>query len=963
MTVSGSIDSLLSHPSTFDQSVLLNHTNVMTSTLEVDDMDDAIEDLLRLITQHELAYYTSTNSQIYLNVHLSNPDHFVILSFILNGIFYQSYQFEDGSDSENLILEVNSGAVPGHRLFTIDAIKYVDGTEIKDVLFQGNDTIEIGVQYEVVPSSNLSIHRLYQTSCEALINIEDPYDLIIESGNILKWVVYDGQSVIKADDLHLGTNTMSMDGLMINQTYQYAVFTIIDLLDGNQKQITKLASGEFQTLDAISLNTTDITQTSIDFSLNEMDIENVGSIQSVKLYHDTVLVEQLPILENYHVINLFSDTTYTIEIDYEYLMDQAGGPWSYIKLIDITTIAKAKPIVEVSALSSTTTSITFDLNDLDPDLTTTSWLYEVFLDGTQIHDYVLDDSHNLSNLLPHRVYDVNIIFHYDLNDGEGIQTDRVTFSYPTLALPISITHINTMNVFGLKVGDSLQLHMDITNPQGVLIDSLVIHDQVISVMEGSTPTFAMVQFVPDYQGGLYDVDVHSFSYTFGDYKLTQNIIEHVTHIVPILGSLNIIEFHAQEGNLVGLDNLDPQLWIELEDDNLYVISSLTVVYGPTNTQVILSSADITMMDNHTLGIPSLYTVRGSYPTNIVSITYGFEGFSPLIVSSNTSLNVLVLNSLSIHQLLTRQDMTSMESGYRYQLMNDIDLSDAPWLPLALNYVFIDGGGYQLQHMTISLSTTTTDPVYSGLFSTFSGVIKNLHMTNLSINISTKGDVYVGGMIGRYMRYTQIERCSLQGTIVVQSTKNVHVGGVLGYTNSNPYYLFMQDIYTHITFNIPTALNGYIGGVIGSVASILSTYQFYHVERIFAHSVIAATLGSIGQIGGILGSPGASMMDQLIARYAFVSGQMAIQYVGSDIRNVQVGPFVGSFYDQVSNLYSSHSYSIILNNQNVLFSDATRATLSMENDSQFYTNMLKFDPSVWKLNDLNYLNGIHPNLIR
>ena len=88
-------------------------------------------------------YYAQPNEDIYIYVHISNPDGFEILSFTLNGVKYSTYMFEEGSDLETLILKYNVGKEEGVQQYTIDAIKYVDGEKIKDVRMDGDRTIEV----------------------------------------------------------------------------------------------------------------------------------------------------------------------------------------------------------------------------------------------------------------------------------------------------------------------------------------------------------------------------------------------------------------------------------------------------------------------------------------------------------------------------------------------------------------------------------------------------------------------------------------------------------------------------------------------------------------------------------------------------------------------------------------------------------------------------------------------------
>ncbi|MBE6620846.1 MAG: leucine-rich repeat domain-containing protein [Ruminococcaceae bacterium] len=93
-------------------------------------------------------YYALKNEDIYIHIHLSNPDEFEILSFTLNGKKYSSNMFEYGSDLQTLILKYNVGDVDGLQEYTIDAIKYVDNEKIKNVRMEGDKTVKVFVNDE-----------------------------------------------------------------------------------------------------------------------------------------------------------------------------------------------------------------------------------------------------------------------------------------------------------------------------------------------------------------------------------------------------------------------------------------------------------------------------------------------------------------------------------------------------------------------------------------------------------------------------------------------------------------------------------------------------------------------------------------------------------------------------------------------------------------------------------------------
>ena len=90
-------------------------------------------------------YYALKNEDIYIHIHIDNPDGFEIVSFTLNGVKYTNYMFEPGSDLETLILKYNVGDVDGLQEYTIDAIKYIDGEAIKDVRMKGDKTVKVYV--------------------------------------------------------------------------------------------------------------------------------------------------------------------------------------------------------------------------------------------------------------------------------------------------------------------------------------------------------------------------------------------------------------------------------------------------------------------------------------------------------------------------------------------------------------------------------------------------------------------------------------------------------------------------------------------------------------------------------------------------------------------------------------------------------------------------------------------------
>lgn len=125
----------------------------------------------------------------------------------------------------------------------------------------------------------------------------------------------------------------------------------------------------------------------------------------------------------------------------------------------------------------------------------------------------------------------------------------------------------------------------------------------------------------------------------------------------------------------------------------------------------------------------------------------------------------------------------------YILMNDIDLSQtAPggewdfgngWKPIEKFSGILDGNGYRIMNMTI-YGTSDKDTYYGLIGYTSDGVIKNLGLVNININIdniNTYNGLCIGGIAG-YSPSTTIMNCFVTGTITSQSNIE-YVGGIVG----------------------------------------------------------------------------------------------------------------------------------------------------------------------------------------
>ncbi|MCB9498496.1 MAG: hypothetical protein H6687_01220 [Bacillales bacterium] len=389
-----------------------NATDVIIPSISVDTTDD-------------VSYYANLNEDIYITVHINNPENYVILRFTLNGTVYQSYQFEDGSDSENLVLKVNSGSNCGIAEYTIDSIKYIDDSdnETKDVdMTDGNQTVKVGIEYDHVPFVSVSDITIGTSSFSASVFVTDVYDIVDYENSKINLYLYDGESVVNTIALVKGENTINIDSLEMGKKYEYCIISVYDKLDGNGEQKVVLKDNYFTTSDAYKLLDVTSDKTSISFDYSKEG--DLGSLVSVYLLKDGEVVQE--IADDSKVFNsLLSNNEYELRLYYDYSI----GETSYTQYVscEISTLSKIAPTLSVSVSDETQTSFKYTVSRTDPDSILSISKIELLHEGDEAVS--LDQSTSLvSSLLSNNSYTVKITYTYDLNDGEGVHTETETIS-------------------------------------------------------------------------------------------------------------------------------------------------------------------------------------------------------------------------------------------------------------------------------------------------------------------------------------------------------------------------------------------------------------------------------------------------------------------------------------------------------------------------------------------------------
>ncbi len=439
-------------------------------------IDEIAKDSLVVEGTAEKIYYAQPNQDIYITVHVSNPDNFEILSFTLNGKVYSSYMFEDGSDMENLILKYNVGDVEGMVEYTIDAIKYVDGTEIKDVVMAGDKTVQCGVYSENQPTAEVMSEVIGINKLTFTAKVTDPLNLIAERGGKAVAILSNGEEMIAQTPLTVGEdNTVVFENLLTDTDYEYAIVAIYDSLNGDGIVPIVLYSQTIHTHGVVAFDSVTVTQSGVTFAYVWNDAFENKVLTSAALYKGKEKVQELA-LDATSVDGLLSNSAYSIVITYE------NKGKSETVTLDFTTQEKAVPTLSIKAGEVTQSSLAFDLAYTDTDSVGAISKIELLHgeDEPIVSENV--DVRSFENLLSNNEYTVHVTVTYDLNDGTGEHSFTETLTKKTKAKALPTVKFSEMNA----TKHALTGRYDITDLDGVLLDKTVALYQGENVVATTT---------------------------------------------------------------------------------------------------------------------------------------------------------------------------------------------------------------------------------------------------------------------------------------------------------------------------------------------------------------------------------------------------------------------------------------------------------------------------------------------
>ena len=445
---------------------------------DVPTMEEVAESTLQVVGAEKDIYYADQNETIYITIKIENPDSFEILSFTLNGQKYSNYMFEDGSDLEHLILKLNVGNAEGIVDYTIDAIKYVDGTEIKDVRMDGDRTVKAGVRRDNLLVTTVTNEDVTMTSISFDVSITDTTALIEKSGGYAKAVLYDGVNFVSQDIVIGETQAVRFENLTPNTVYQYSVVAFYDDLSGVGPDLNVLYKNAVYTDTIVLFKDLVVEQERFQWDYLWHETITDGTITALELFKDGQKIQDLDPTAK-EVTGLLTSNAYTIVATYKNL----DGADETIYM-DFITLAKATPSATISNLTSTQTSVGFDIIITDPDavgeITSIALLHGE--DELVLADSI--ETRAFENLLSNNEYTIVVTYTYDLNDGVGEQTVVAEYAFTTFAKAVPIVEV--ANVQSTQTQVSFELNITDTDNVGAISKIELLHGEDAPIVAENT---------------------------------------------------------------------------------------------------------------------------------------------------------------------------------------------------------------------------------------------------------------------------------------------------------------------------------------------------------------------------------------------------------------------------------------------------------------------------------------------
>ena len=731
-------------------------------------IEDKAQSTLDVIGGAQNIYYADKNEDIYITVKLSNPDSYEILSFTLNGKKYSNYMFEEGSDMENLVLKVNVGDVGGIVEYTIDAIKYVDGTDIKDVRMDGDKTIKAGVRANDQTYVSVTNEQKTMTSISFDAQVVDLYSLIEKSGGYAKAVLYDGVNML-TKDIKVGEKTnIVFDNLTPNTVYQYGVVALYDNLSGNGAKLNTLYKKAVYTDTIVLFKDVQVGKESIEWGFLWNESFANKQMSAISLWQNGAKVKDFDTGAT-RIDGLKSNNEYTLKATYKNLQNQ-----DETIAIEFVTYAKATPSVTISNLSSTQNTIECDVAYADVDSVGSVVEIALYRMENKVKSVPFATHVSFDGLESGKEYKVVVEYKYDLNDGNGEITANVDAKYSTLVDKIVVDNLTLLNNNVVKLGEELNLRVYFANEAEIELTGIYVNGQKATVVGGDRIESAIVKFVPT-TSGLCTFAIDRVDYIINGVEVNQTIDSSVEVKYPIYRDINITYTPI---TISKYENTGDGVYLSFDNEDGYTVFKVN------------ESDDFVTVDSGRIFTKDI---------SITSIEYGYADYGHTTQScdfKNDYWSDRIHNVTALKRIYTVEDFFAMTDGY-YLLMNDLDLRSVQTkAQINLTGIF-DANGHTIRGLSNVVDTSKYE--YFDLFqggSIYDATFKELYV---SVDHTSNGN----GPYVRPLGNAKLYNCTVKGDVVLSDSVNY---GDLNIADDSTTYSLNVTIGTTMSTQKHTAAN-------------------------------------------------------------------------------------------------------------------------------------------------------------
>lgn len=397
-------------------------------------------------------YYVPQGEDFYITVHLHNPDDFEIMSFTLNGKKYTSYMFEPGSDMENIILKCTAGQETGVTEYTIDAIKYVDGTKIKDVIIGGDQTVSVYVFDQTPPSAVLGHGTVGYRDYKNTLTLSDPNGFL--RGRKITVKLFEGEKVVFEKQLDMAAElSLHLTDLKDLTEYRVEISATYDPLDGSLEVTRLLASDRFTTSSSLTLSATALSPTEASYTLTLLFPAEDAVKYQLTLYKGAEKLKEIdPSAKT--ISDLQSDCTYTLCVDYSI------GDHQLRRSVEFTTPKMSAPAVSIGSIKSGKDWGAFRVNVTDKHGSLSDLRVDLYRDGEIVRTYSGAGDINFTGLKAPFQHVIRVSYTYDLHDGKDPVTKAVSAVFQTQSEGLQIQNGKVVGI-GSCTDTDLYINMPI----------------------------------------------------------------------------------------------------------------------------------------------------------------------------------------------------------------------------------------------------------------------------------------------------------------------------------------------------------------------------------------------------------------------------------------------------------------------------------------------------------------------